>query len=256
MKGIKIDSSLITKKIDYSFLEAKYGQPIESDFNYDYKIEDLKDADKAARLIKKHIDMDSYIAIVTDSDCDGINSAVVLTKGLVNILSVNPKKVITIVNRRKNGNGFNKELIEEIIKVDSKKKIGLLIAADHGSNDNDMFKILKEKTNMELLITDHHTIKYYPTYADVFVNPLREDSTYDKSISGCCVAFMVIIKTYNLLFKTTKYLQLIISKLLFCFSTTTRFWSFFSFNYFCFSLFFFLETKQCYKWKFKTFFNI
>ncbi len=205
MKGIKIDSNLITKKIDYSFLETKYGKPIESDFNYDYKLEELKDTDKAAKLIMKHIDMDSYIAVVTDSDCDGINSAVVLTKGLVDILSVNPKKVITIVNRRKNGNGFNKELIEEILKIDSRINIGLLIAADHGSNDNEMFKILKEKTNMELLITDHHTIKYYPTYADVFVNPLREDSTYDKSISGCCVAFMVIIKTYSLMFKTNNY---------------------------------------------------
>lgn len=205
MKGIRIDENLITRKIDYSFLEKKYGQPIMSDFNYDYKLEDLKDTDVAASLLLKHINNNSNIIIVTDSDCDGITSAVTLTKGLINVLSVNPKNVTTVVNRRKNGNGFNKELVEEILKKNSNKKIDLLIAADHGSNDNDVFKILKEKSDMELLITDHHTIKYYPTYADVFVNPLREDSTYDKSISGCCVAFMVIIKTFNLLFKTNNY---------------------------------------------------
>lgn len=205
MKGIKIDLNSISRKVDYSFLENKYGKPIESDFNYDYRLEDLKDTDTAARLLIKHINNESNIIIVTDSDCDGITSAVVLTKGLIEVLSVNPKNVITVVNRRKNGNGFNKELVEEIVNKNSKRKIDLLIAADHGSNDNEVFKYLKENTDMELLITDHHTIKYYPTYADVFVNPLREDSTYDKSISGCCVAFMVIIKTYNLLFKTTNY---------------------------------------------------
>lgn len=205
MKGIKIDPKLITRNTDYNFLEKKYGKPIPDDFNYDYRLDELKDVDIAAKLLIKHIDNNSNIIIVTDSDCDGITSAVVLTKGLINVLSINPKNITTVVNRRKNGNGFNKELVEEILNKNNKRKIDLLIAADHGSNDNEVFKLLKEKTDMDLLITDHHTIKYYPTYADVFVNPLREDSTYDKSISGCCVAFMLLIKTYNLYFKTNNY---------------------------------------------------
>lgn len=205
MKGIKIDSDKITKKIDYSFLSKKYGNPILTEFNYDYRLDDLVDIDKGAKLLIKHIENNSNIIIVTDSDCDGITSAVTLTKGLLNVLSVNPKNVITVVNRRKYGNGFNKELVELIMEKNNKRPIDLLIAADHGSNDNEVFKYLKENSNMELLITDHHTIKIYPTYADVFINPLREDSKSDKSISGCCVAFMLIIKTVQILFKTNNY---------------------------------------------------
>lgn len=205
MKGIKIDEKLITRNIDYSFLEKKYNKPIESNFNYDHNIDNLKDIDKAAKLLIKHINSNSNIIIVTDSDCDGITSAVVLTKGLINVLKVKSKNVITVVNKRKNGNGFNKDLVDEIMAINKEKNIDLLIAADHGSNDNEVFKFLKKNTNMELLITDHHTIKHYPTFADVFINPLRDDSTYDKSISGCCVAFMLLIKTFNLLFKTRAY---------------------------------------------------
>lgn len=205
MKGIKIDNSLITNKINYDFLYKKYGDPIDTNLDYDYNIDNLKDVDKGAKLLKKHIDNNSLIILVTDSDCDGITSAVVLYKGLKDVFNVKNKNLITLVNRRKNGNGFNKELVDLIIEKNKERKIDLLIAADHGSNDNDIFKYLKENTEMDLIITDHHTIKKYPTDADIFINPLREDSDFDKSISGCCVAFMLLLKTYKDYFKTSNY---------------------------------------------------
>ena len=123
----------------------------------------------------------------------GINSAIVLTKGLRNIFRY--KNTTTIVNKRINGNGFNRKLVNKIIELHLDKKIDLIITADHGSNDFDAYATIKEKcTGVEILVTDHHTISKYPDNAEAFVNPMREDSTYPKSISGCCTAFLVLVQ--------------------------------------------------------------
>lgn len=203
MKGIKIDSSLIVKKIDYNFLEKKYGKPINTNLSYDYNLDNLKDIDKAGRLLVKHIEDNNKIIIVSDMDCDGITSAVTLTKGLLEVFNVNPKNVFTIVNRRKHGNGFNKYLIEEVIRKVNEEKISLIITSDHGSNDNDAFLEIKKRTgNVEIILTDHHTIKKYPSCVEVFLNPMRDDSKYIKSISGCVVAFLLLVKAFKIMFKT------------------------------------------------------
>lgn len=186
------------KNIDFNFLIEKYKNKIDiNNYNFDTNILDLKDVDKAAELLIWHMNNNSHIALVTDFDSDGVNSAIVLTKGLRKLLGY--KNTSTIVNKRIHNNGFNPILIDRIVSLHKTKKIDLIITADHGSNDNDAFLKLKELCdNVAILLTDHHTIKKYPTCVEVFVNPQREDSTYAKSISGCCTAFLLLVQTFKI----------------------------------------------------------
>lgn len=177
-------------------------------YDLDYKLEDLKCVTEGSILLSKHIEKNNHIAVVTDYDCDGITSAVTLTKGLLDVFACDEKQVTTIINRKKNGNGFNKSLVAQILDLHKRKPIDLIVAADHGSANNAEYGIFKEH-GIETLITDHHSIEHgIPHNATVFINPQREDSTYIKSISGCCVAFLLLVKTYKGMFKTNNFSSL------------------------------------------------
>lgn len=209
LKGIIIKSGehSVTDSIpkNRSYEGMDLNEMINYPHNLDYQIDNLKDVDKGGKLLKEAIDNDWHIAVVTDYDADGETSAVTLTKGLLEVFSCNPKKVTTILNRKKDGNGFNKTLVKRILDLNKTKKIDLIVAADHGSSNNPEYKIFKDH-DIKTLITDHHSIEHgFPDNATVFINPQREDSTYLKSISGCCVAFLLLVRTYNQMFKTTNY---------------------------------------------------
>lgn len=178
-------------------------------YNLDYDLDSLKDVDKGANLLIRHIDNRSHIVIVSDYDSDGLTSAVTLTKGLTKIFACSDKDVTTIINKRIYGNGFNPVLTKSIIELHKKRPIDLLISSDHGSVDNESYKQFKEAGIGDLIITDHHTCKLgIPSYATVFINPQREDSYYLKSISGCCTAFLLLVQTYKTMFKTTNFKDL------------------------------------------------
>ena len=131
----------------------------------------------------------------------GISSAVVLTKGIKNILK--HKNTTTVVNKRIYGNGFNPRIVRKILDINSDKKIDLIITADHGSNDDEYYIELKNKIkDLKIILTDHHTISKYPKNVDAFINPMREDSTFVKDISGCATAFLLMVKVHQLMFKS------------------------------------------------------
>lgn len=91
-------------------------------------------------LIVSHIQKGSRIGLVTDYDADGINSAVMLTKTFWRIFNYPQDKLVTIVNRRENGNGMNKLITGEVITEKEKHGLDLIILADHGSSNNESFK--------------------------------------------------------------------------------------------------------------------
>ncbi len=175
----------------------------------DYNLESLKDVDVGAKILIKHIDNRSHIAVVSDYDADGLTSAVTLTKGLLEVFACDKNKVTTIINKRKLGNGFNPVLTEDIIKLHKQKPIDLIITSDHGSVDNPSYLKFKEAGIGQIIVTDHHTCEHgIPDQADAFINPQRDDSTYLKKVSGCAVAFLLILKTYKDMFKTDNFRQL------------------------------------------------
>lgn len=177
-----IDNFLNFNNLDRSFLINNY--------EMDRDLYKLKDVEKAAEYIVTYIYADKRILLVTDYDCDGINSAIVLTKYFKDILQYHNCE--TIVNRRKKGNGINDTLLAEILEKDSLIKVDLIITADHGSTNDEAYKILKEK-NIDVIVTDHHEVPKELEYAHAFVNVMREGSEYFKGTSGCHVAFLLCV---------------------------------------------------------------
>ena len=165
----------------------------------DKDLDKLTDIDKAAELIKKHIRNNSQIVIIGDRDADGIDATATLYKGLVDILGCDENNVRVIINPRRAENGVSQFCLDLLRKYNSYKHVDLVMTCDHGSTDNERYKIMKEEINCDILVTDHHTVQYdnYPDAADVFINPQRQESTYYKTVSGCQVALVTLIAAYK-----------------------------------------------------------
>jgi len=174
---------------------------------------------EGSRLLKKHIDNNSSILIITDGDCDGISCAAVanlffrktLNKEIADIPSpdkdvsvlkdaegkaigeaINPMKkgeVKIIVNDRMFGNGVN--IVQARLILNHKPD--LIITADHGSADDRSFTLLKDLLiDIDILVTDHHIVpdNIIPT-CDAFINPQDISSDLGKSLCGAAVLYLL-----------------------------------------------------------------
>lgn len=173
--------------------------------------------ERASGIISDSITNNKHIVLVTDYDADGITSAVVLTNGFKNIL--NYSNITTIVNKRKDGNGFNKSLVSRIIDLNNTNKIDLIITADHGSSDSEVFKYIRNELSIKIIVTDHHKIpnkeELLANTDAVVSNQLDADGitthdTWKVGLCGCAIAFSLILNTrlhiynnidYNALFE-------------------------------------------------------
>ncbi len=206
----KVQTELIANRLkdeEFDYYKEDITKYFYNHFDLLRDIDKLSDIEKASSLIEKHLNKNNHIVCVTDYDLDGITSATVLYRSLTEVFNVPKYKVSVIVNKRKDGNGFNKRLLERIYELNNKKKIDLIISADHGSSDEYSFKEIKSKIKCDMVITDHHQIPYnnYPNTPDVFINPQRKDSTYCKEISGCFTAYLVMLNTYKVMYNPKNY---------------------------------------------------
>lgn len=155
----------------------------------DYLNTTIQQASKElCRLIKEN----KKILVITDYDCDGINSAAVIFKTLKKVMKDEDFKIV--VNKRKFGNGINQELLDTINDL---SRYDVLITADHGSSNESTFKYLKSlNPNLKIFLTDHHTFKEndFPHSVDFFINNQLyvNDNSWEKlkNLSGCCIAFI------------------------------------------------------------------
>lgn len=172
------------------------------------KISLLQDIKKAGERISDAIINEETIGLVCDFDVDGISSAAVMNKALVDLFNVHPYKIkIFISNRMKEGYGFSDSVLDRIIKT--KPFPTLLITADQGSSNGKQVTdyvnyIKKKKIKGDIIISDHHEIPKDggPQDAFAFVNPQRKDDKYpDKTICGCTVALFLMASTRMALIK-------------------------------------------------------
>lgn len=171
-------------------------------------ISKLQDIVKAGDRIAEAVINKEVIALVCDFDVDGISSAAVMYKTLVDIFNVHPTLVKVIIsNRMKESYGFSQKVLDRIIEHNPIPT--LLITADQGSADCDrvtayMEHMKKKKLSGDVIITDHHEIptKGGPKQAFAFVNPQRKDDLFpDKTICGCTVALFTMASTRASLIK-------------------------------------------------------
>lgn len=170
----------------------------------------MQDIRKAGNRIADAIIEGEKICLACDFDVDGISSAAVMYKAIVDLFGYDRSNVdVCISNRMKEGYGLNDQVIDRILLKDPIPS--LVITADQGSaNEAQIKRYIDETRKMskkrkssskridrvgEVIVSDHHEIPTNggPESAYAFVNPQRHDDEFpDKTICGCTVAMFVM----------------------------------------------------------------
>ena len=171
--------SKITKKELSELLSARHDNSNYSKLAQIPGPDSFKDIKKAATRIKEAISKNEQITIVGDYDVDGVVSTTIIVDFFRRIgIDVN----YIIPNRFEHGYGLSPKIVDMINE-------GLVITVDNGISACNAAQRLKEK-NIDLIITDHHTVGTEIPKAYAIVNPKQSDCTFPfKDICGAQVAW-------------------------------------------------------------------
>lgn len=177
---------LVTVEEMHSFLHASLEEL------YDPYL--LKDAQKAACLLKEKILQKKKIRIIGDYDVDGICATYILYKGL-KVCGAEADTVIP--HRMKDGYGINETLIRQACE----EGVDTILTCDNGIAAREELKLGKEK-GLTCIVTDHHEVPYQEKegekiqilpQVDAVVDPKQDVCSYPfDSICGAVVAFKLI----------------------------------------------------------------
>ena len=160
----------------------------------------LKDADKAAQLIREAVSQGKKVRVIGDYDVDGIFSTYILTAGL---RRVGAEVSYDIPHRITDGYGMNRRLVEQA-KEDG---IELIVTCDNGIKALDEVELARG-LGMTVVVTDHHELgfdldeagqkQYRLPAADAVVNPHQPDCSYPfPEICGAVVAWKLVTVLYE-----------------------------------------------------------
>lgn len=168
--------------------------------------DDLFNSQQAAQFIADAIEGTGKIVLATDYDTDGVTSAWVATRALIDYFGVDPNRVVHVISERKYGYGISEGVVSQILSIS--EPIDLVISADQGSSDEPRIKKLAE-AGIKVCVTDHHQIapEGVPQSAVCTVNPQQAGCHYDKQVAGCFVIFLVMTQTRNELIKRGRLTQ-------------------------------------------------
>jgi single-stranded-DNA-specific exonuclease len=136
----------------------------------------FKNMDKAVKCLLEHIEKEHWILIIIDRDTDGITSATLIYNYIKNTLKYDKIKFITHTHKT---HGI---IIEEFRNI--LYDIKLIIVPDGGSENYKQHKYLK-KINKDIIILDHHPVKYESVNAIVVNNQIS-----DIAVNLCGVAMV------------------------------------------------------------------
>jgi len=143
-KFLNIDDSVVTKPLDF------------------------KNMDIAVNCLLEHLEKESNILIVVDSDMDGCTSASLLYNY---IKVVYPNANLFFQNHIKKTHGIMLDDLKDVLQT-----IQLLILPDASSEQFKEHKIVKDM-GIDIIILDHHSVKDYSANAIVVNNQLSKIST-------------------------------------------------------------------------------
>lgn len=164
--------------------------------------ENFKDIQIASKRIKKAILDKETITIVGDYDVDGVVSTSIMLD-FFKIINVKVNHIIP--NRFEHGYGLSTKIVDLIDQ-------GLVITVDNGISAYEASLKLKEK-NIDLIITDHHTVGDKIPLALAIINPKQKECNFEfKDICGAQVAWYLcaaIKKEMNLNVNMAEFLDLL-----------------------------------------------
>jgi single-stranded-DNA-specific exonuclease len=150
--------------------------------------------DEAVQFINQAIEEQTHIRIIGDYDVDGIASAYILTKGL---LEMGARVDTVIPHRIHDGYGLSDQLIDTAYS----EGIGMLITCDNGIAAWDQVT-RAVSLGIRVIITDHHEVPFTMEEgkrreilppAMAIVDPKQEGCSYPyPNICGAAVAYKVI----------------------------------------------------------------
>ena len=154
----------------------------------------LKDCEKVASIVLKHIKAGHKIVMYSDFDCDGEKSVAIGVPLLKNLGA----DISYYINQRPEGFGM---LVQGVDNVVAKyPDVKLIISADNGSVAFDAINHAVKDLGIEVCVTDHHEPSAdgsLPECSGV-VNPKRHDDTYPfKGICGATVFYKLCREIYE-----------------------------------------------------------
>lgn len=145
----------------------------------------MKDAERAAELIREALDDGRKITVYGDYDCDGVTATAIM----YSYLDAMGADVEYYIPDRAEGYGMNVAALEKIVDGGTK----LVITVDNGISAIEEAKFLKKK-GVELIITDHHQPGAELPECAACVDPNRtDDSSPFKDLCGAGVALKLLI---------------------------------------------------------------
>ena len=145
----------------------------------------LQDVPRAVERLVRARERREQVAVFTDYDADGVNSAAVLATGL-RMVGIEPN--VRLPNRFVDGYGLTPAIVEELAGAGAQ----VVITADCGSTSHDAADLART-LGMDLIITDHHQCPEQLPNAYALVNPWRPDCGYPCDyLCGAGVAFKLV----------------------------------------------------------------
>ncbi len=129
---------------------------------------DFKNMNVAVKCLLEHLEKESNILIICDSDVDGLTSSTLLYNYIKEIY---PNANLHFANHTKKTHGIMLNDLKDILP-----QIQLLILPDASSEQFKEHKIIKEM-GIDIIIIDHHSVKNYSDNAIVVNNQLSKIST-------------------------------------------------------------------------------
>lgn len=207
-KKYNISPILARLLINRGLSEDEFEIYLKADINNLYDSSLLKDAPLAAELLIKKIKDNKRIRIIGDYDIDGVFSAYIFEKTLLEVAKYfNPnsdERLVDVVlpDRIIDGYGMNKRLIREAFEAG----VDTILTCDNGISAAEEIEYAKG-LGLTVVVTDHHEVPYHEENekkvyeipkADAIVNPKQEDCRYPcKLLCGGGVAY----KLSQLIFK-------------------------------------------------------
>lgn len=149
---------------------------------------ELDNIGDAVQCLLKHLENDSEIHIINDSDTDGACSSAIMYNYL-KLIKPNVKISYSIHTNKQHGLSYDIKVPEET---------NLLIIPDAGTNNIKECKELKEK-GMDIIILDHHLAEQENPYAIVVNNQMCNYLNKNLCGTGICYKFLQALdeETWN-----------------------------------------------------------
>src|SRR5919199_3136480 len=145
----------------------------------------LADLPSAVERLVRARECHERLAVFTDYDADGVNSAAVLATGL-KMGGIEPR--VRLPNRFVDGYGLTPSSVAELAEGGAQ----VIVTADCGSTSHAAADLARE-LGVDLIVTDHHQCPSELPSAYALVNPWRPDCGYPCDfLCGSGVAFKLV----------------------------------------------------------------